>query len=56
MSGAFEPGLKSHLRHYRVVAGGALLLLATGALLGIRASLKAAGFSQQAPPAADQKP
>lgn len=59
MPGAFEPGPRSLQRHFRTVAGGAVLLLAVGGYLSVRAGWRAAGFAPQAgssPAGAEQKP
>lgn len=55
MPGAFEPGVRSHLTHYRIVAGGGLLLLATAAYFGISAALRSSPQPREAPTPPQQR-
>ena len=49
MTSPFRPGPKSHLQHYRLVAGGGLLLFGVSAYFGIRAAWQAAFGGAESP-------
>lgn len=50
MSGAFEPGPRSHNRHFALVAGGAALLLLAGGYFGVGALSRLFGKPKEEKP------
>lgn len=56
MGGAFEPGYRSHNRHFVAVAGGGALLLLAAAYFGVSTFSRAFGSGETALKQQPQQP